>query len=251
MSHPKPSRADLAYQVLRQAIIEQALTPGSKLPEDDLGRHFGMSRTLARATLARLHTEGLVETGQKRTARVASPSLEEARDVFELRRALEREAVRLVVARWKPEFGARLEGHVREEDAAAARKDPRLSIRLAGEFHLALAAMSGNALLQRYISELVSRCSLILALHGRPHSSECAVNEHRLIIEALRKGDVERAVALMDHHVGAVEQRALIGEKPEEPELGDVLSRYIARQEAPSGATPIASARRRKGAGHE
>src|SRR4051812_10930724 len=184
MSPSKPSRAEIAYKVLRQAIIEQALSPGAKLPEDDLGRHFGMSRTLARATLARLQGEGLVETAHKRTARVAKPSLEEARDVFEIRRALEREVVRLVIARWKPEFGALLEGHVRAEEEAAAQGEPRLSIRLAGEFHLRLAAMAGNALLERYVSELVSRCSLILALHGRPHSSECAVSEHRQIIAA-------------------------------------------------------------------
>src|SRR5579859_5583187 len=144
-----PSRADLAYEALRQAIIEQALPPGTRLPEDVIGGQFGMSRTLARATLARLQAEGLIEAGRKRTATVARPSLEEAKDDFEVRRALEKEVIRLVVARWKPQFGAVLEGHVREEDQAKARDDARVSIRLAGEFHIKLAEMSGNRLLQR------------------------------------------------------------------------------------------------------
>ena len=161
------SRADTAYQALRQCIIEQALPPGTRLPEDVIGSQFGMSRTLARATLARLQLEGLVEAGRKRTATVARPSLEEAKEDFEVRRALEREVIRLVVARWKPEFGAVLEGHVREEEQAKVRGDARVSIRLAGEFHIRLAEMSGNRLLQRYLSEVVSRCSLILALYGR------------------------------------------------------------------------------------
>jgi hypothetical protein len=49
--------------------IEQALPPGTRLPEDVIGSQFGMSRTLARATLARLQLEGLVVAGRKRTAR--------------------------------------------------------------------------------------------------------------------------------------------------------------------------------------
>ena len=92
MSKTSP-RADVAYQALRQAIIEQALLPGTKLPEDQIGAHFGMSRTLVRATLARLQAEGLVDAKPKRTVTVAQPTLEEAREVFEIRRALEREAV--------------------------------------------------------------------------------------------------------------------------------------------------------------
>lgn len=247
MTRTAPSRSDLAYDALRQAIIEQALTPGARLPEDELGRHFGMSRTLARAVLARLQGEGLVETAHKKTARVACPSLEEARAVFEVRRALEREVVRLVVRRWTPAFGAELEGHVREEEAARQRQDVRLSIRLAGEFHLRLAAMAGNALLQRYVSETVSRCSLILALHGRPHSSECGIHEHRQVIEALRTGKEDEAARLMDHHVGAVEARALIQEAERAPDLGEILARYAARQDAASAATPLAPRRASRG----
>ena len=242
-----PSRADTAYQALRQAIIEQALPPGTRLPEDVIGKEFAMSRTLARSTLARLQAEGLIEAGRKRTATVARPSLEEAKEDFEVRRALEREAIRLVIARWKPQFGALLEGHVREEDHAKARHDARVSIRLAGEFHIKLAEMSGNRLLQRYLSEVVSRCSLILALYGRPHSPECAVAEHREIIEALRRGDADAATALMDHHIGSVESRALIGERESEFDLGSVLSRYATDIERGSGGTPLA-ARRKAGA---
>jgi len=225
MSKPA-TRVDVAVVALRQAIIEQALLPGTKLPEDEIGAHFGMSRTLVRAALAKLQAEGLVDARPKRTAAVAQPSLEEARQVFEVRRALEREAVRLVVRRWKPEYGAELEGHVREEDAAKARGDERVSIRLAGEFHTRLAAMSGNALLERYLSEVVSRCSLILALYGRPHSSDCAIHEHSEIIAALRGGDADEAIRLMDHHVGSVERRALFDDEAPEPDLGAVLSRY-------------------------
>lgn len=241
------SRTAVAHQVLRQAIIEQALPPGTKLPEDEIGELFAMSRTLVRATLQRLEAEGLVETKPKRTATVAKPTLQEARHVFEVRRVLEREAVRLTVARWKPEFGAILDGHIREEEAARAEgRDPH-SIRLAGEFHTKLGALSGNALLLRYLDELVSRCSLILAVFGRPHSSECGIAEHRAIVAALRKRDADAAMALMDSHVGAVEQRAVLPAEQSPQSLKEILTGYAAPLKAEAGTLRFDLARKKPG----
>jgi DNA-binding GntR family transcriptional regulator len=224
----KSTRVDLACQALRRAIIEQALPPGTKLPEDELGARFGMSRTLVRAALAQLQSEGLVDAPPRRTATTAKPTLEEAKEVFEVRRMLEREVVRLLIARWRPEFGAELEGHVREEEAAAGTVgDTRVAGRLAGEFHVKLGEMSGNRLLRRYLGEVVSRCSLILALYGRPHSADCAVNEHREIVAALRGRNAEAAIAVMEAHLGAVEHRALSDQgRDTQFDLGAVLSRY-------------------------
>src|SRR6266481_2846584 len=202
----KSTRVDFACQALRRAIIEQALPPGTKLPEDELGARFGMSRTLVRAALAHLQSEGLVDAA---------------------RRMLEREVVRLVIARWRPEFGAVLEGQVREEEAARKIGDAKVSGRLAGEFHVRLGELSGNRLLARYLGEVVSRCSLILALYGRPHSADCSVNEHREIVAALRGRNADGAVAVMDHHLGAVEHRALSDQNRDAQfDLGAVLSRY-------------------------
>ena len=79
-----------------------------------------------------------------------------------------------------------------EEERARGNDEPR-SIRLATEFHILLAEMTGSPVLTRYVSENASRCGLTLALYSRPHSSECAVNEHRAIIAALAKGDVASA----------------------------------------------------------
>ncbi|WP_077037647.1 GntR family transcriptional regulator, partial [Pelomonas sp. KK5] len=168
----------------------------------------------------------LVDIGNKRTATVARPSLEEGKAVFEMRRCLEAEVVRLVIRKWKPSMGTALEAHVREERAAAAEHKPTASIRLAGEFHVKLAEMAGNPLLRRYLDEVATRCSLILAVHGRPHSSECAVNEHRDLIAALRQGDADKAIALMNAHLEGIESRALLPSADDEPE--DQLARMLA-----------------------
>lgn len=221
----KPSREDAVYSKLRQAIIEQALRPGTKLPEDTIGESFKVSRTIARAALARLAAEGLVELRRNRGAAVASPSLSEARDVFAVRRQLEALVVEDLAGRLTPEQVEALEAHVQREDSAHGRDGPE-SIRLAGEFHLLLARYTGNQLLQRYVGEVTSRCSLILALYGRAHSSECAVNEHRELIRALRQGDRKKAVELMGHHLGAIQDRAFIRQAAQPPALKDVLASY-------------------------
>jgi DNA-binding GntR family transcriptional regulator len=230
---PKGSRAQAVYRAIRRAIIEQALRPGQKLPEDSIGEEFGVSRTLVREALGRLSVEGLVELKPNRGASVAYPTLEEARDVFDVRRSLERLVVQSLAGRLSTTQLQSLEAHVRREDDAQGRDGPE-SIRLAGEFHILLAEMTGNGLLIRYVHEVCSRCSLILALYGRPHSSDCAVNEHRQIIAALQSGDAGRADTLMDHHLEAVAARAVLAPRVS-GDLRDLLAPYARNERlAPS-----------------
>jgi ABC-type branched-subunit amino acid transport system ATPase component len=82
-------RVATIYRALRHAIIEQALSPGAKLPEDAIGERFGASRTIVRHVLGQLAAEGLVELRRNRGAAVATPSWEEARDIFDVRLGLE------------------------------------------------------------------------------------------------------------------------------------------------------------------
>jgi DNA-binding GntR family transcriptional regulator len=222
-----PTRAQTVYNALRRAIIDQALAPGAKLPEDQIGDGLGVSRTLVRDAFTRLAGEGLVELRPNRGAFVAFPTLDEARDVFTVRRGLERLVVETLAGRLTAAQIARLDAHVAAEESASGRDGPE-SIRLAGEFHTLLADFTGNALLMRYVNEVSSRCSLILAAYGRPHSSECAVSEHRDLIACLAAGDRGRAVALMEHHLDAVMGRALIAPK-RDVDIGQILAAYATR----------------------
>ncbi|MCJ8142305.1 GntR family transcriptional regulator [Ancylobacter sp. A5.8] len=221
------SRTEAVQDALRQAIIEQRLQPGAKLPEDAIGDAFGTSRTIAREALGRLAVEGLVELKQNRGAFVANPSLDEGRDVFVVRRGLERIVTECLSGKLKADEIAVLRNHVAREREVSGHNEVE-SIRLAGEFHLLLARLTGNHVLVRYVTEVVSRCSLILAMYGRPHSSDCGVSEHGEIVDALIVGNGARAVELMDHHLEAVASRALLQQKAER-DIRDVLAPYAAR----------------------
>lgn len=229
-SKPEASddRSSAVYRALRHAIMEQGLTPGAKLPEDAIGEQFGVSRTIVRHVLARLAAEGLVELRRNHGATVASPSWDEARDTFDVRVAVEERVVARLAGKLTKEQVEQLKAHVAAEEAAMGRNEP-LSIRLATEFHILLAEMTGSAVFARHVNELASRCGLLLALYGRPHSSDCAVTEHRDIINALIKGDSARARAVMTSHLDAVTARAVIPTAANaERDLTKVLARYAA-----------------------
>jgi DNA-binding GntR family transcriptional regulator len=235
-------RVATIYHALRHAIIEQALAPGAKLPEDAIGERFGASRTIVRHVLGQLAAEGLVELRRNRGAAVATPSWEEARDVFDVRLGLERLIVSRLAGRLTTEQIRELEAHVDDEERARGTDEP-LSIRLATEFHIVLAEMTGSPVLTRYVSEVASRCGLILALYSRPHSADCAVSEHRAMIAALAAGDVAHATAVMDEHLEAVAGRALIvARPPRDRDIKSILARYAGE----GGRAPAHGRARRK-----
>ncbi|KSV74759.1 MULTISPECIES: GntR family transcriptional regulator [unclassified Sinorhizobium] len=216
-------RAQAVHRVLKRAILDQALSPGSKLPEDSIGERLGVSRTLVREALVRLSEEGLVELRPNRGAVVARPTLEEGRNLFLTRMALERLVVETLSGKLTNEQIGILSSHIAAEEAAKKERAP--SIRLAGEFHTLLAQMTNNASLIRYVNELVARSSLILALYGRPHSSECAVSEHQELLDKLIAGKTDEAAALMAHHLDSVTTRALLPTDGDR-NIKEVLSAY-------------------------
>lgn len=200
--------------------------PGDKLTEDVIGDRFGVSRTIVRTVLARLNAEGLVDMQPNKGATIAQPSLSEAQDVFETRMCLERQVLVRLAEKVDQHDIESLQRHV-ELETKANTHDGSAAIRLAGEFHILLASLSGNKVLARYVDEVVSRSSLILALYSRPHSSDCSINEHQQIIDSLRQGDSQAAIDAMDHHLKAVADRALLSSSSDRHrDIRSILDRY-------------------------
>jgi len=206
---------DKVYRGLRQAIIEQALSPGTRLPEDRVASQFGVSRTVVRTALERLGSEGLVDRINNRSARVAAIGLEAAEDLLAVRQGLEAMVVSRLTGRLTPEQIDRLQRHIAREELGSSLNQAE-AVRLSGEFHVLLAELTGSVLLTRYVSEVVSRASLILTGHTLPHSSSCAVREHLALIELIAGGDAVAAQASMRAHLAQVAWRAQLLPAPKE-----------------------------------
>lgn len=201
-------RSLVIRESLRNAIIDRRLAPGTKLSEAEVGALFNVSRTVARAALQILAFEGLAKTERNRGAFVSTPSPEEARQIFASRRLIEPGIIAAAVERITPADVARFHDHLVEEAHYMHERGPaarRAEIKASGDFHLMLAGVSGNVILQRFMDELVARSSLVVALYGRSGVSSCGHNEHLAILELIAQGDAKRAADLMLHHLDHIE----------------------------------------------
>lgn len=195
-------------EALRNAIIDRRLAPGTKLSENEVGALFDVSRTVARAALQMLTFEGLVRTERNRGAFVSNPTPEEARQIFASRRLIEPGIIAAAVERIQPEDISRFRQQLDEEARYMNERGPaarRSEIKASGDFHLMLASVAGNAILQKFMDELVARSSLVIALYGRSGISSCGHSEHSAILDALEERDAKRAAALMLHHIDHIE----------------------------------------------
>ncbi|MDH7804433.1 MULTISPECIES: GntR family transcriptional regulator [unclassified Rhizobium] len=201
-------RSLVIRESLRNAIIDRRLAPGTKLSEAEVGALFDVSRTVARAALQILAFEGLVKTERNRGAFVSTPSPEEACQIFDARRLIEPGIIAAAVERITPADIARFREHLAEEERYMNARGPvarRAEIKASGDFHLMLASVSGNVILQRFMDELVARSSLVVALYGRSGVSSCGHSEHFAILDLIEQGKAQRAADLMLHHLDHIE----------------------------------------------
>jgi DNA-binding GntR family transcriptional regulator len=188
-----------------EAVIEQRLPPGTKLSESALCDAFGVGRMRVRRSLLLLASREVVELHSNRGAYVASPTAEQAREVFEARLALEPSIARLAAERASPGDLKRLSAHLEREATAHDTGQRRDAIKLSGQFHIMLAQIAGNTVMLRMMKELVARTSLIIGIFGAPGVSNCRNDEHQLLLDALGAGDADWAARLMTDHLSHVQ----------------------------------------------
>lgn len=201
----EPSATDTIVAALTRAIVEHRLQPGAKLTEQTLAGHFDVSRTLVRQALFQLSQRRLVTLEPARGAFVASPSAEEARQVFAVRRMLEVELTRAFVAAATPAHIDALRDHVAREQAAVQRQDVEGRTELLGDFHVLMAELLGNHVLADVLQDLLARCAIATLMYQSSHAAHDSSAEHAALVECFAAGNVTRAVKLMREHLDHVE----------------------------------------------
>lgn len=186
---------------LTRAIHEHRLPPGTKLGEDELAEVYGVSRTTVRSALQTLSHHQLVELRRNRGAYVAQPSVREAREVFEARALLEPRTARSAADRISDGQIAALRTHLETEHAALQAGETGRALHLSGQFHIEVARIARQATIERIVSGLVSRSSLIIALYWQRRTALCESNAHGALIGAFEKRDGDLAEELMAEHL--------------------------------------------------
>jgi DNA-binding GntR family transcriptional regulator len=175
-----------------------------------------------RQALNQLSRDRLVTLTPARGAYVAQPSVDEARQVFEVRQMLEAAMIARLAKAITPVQITELRAHLKAEREAIARTDVPGRTRLLADFHMLLARMQGNEVLAQLLTDLLSRSSLISLMYQSSHSAAESQAEHAAIVDALEQRDAKAATRLLDHHLGNVEANLRL--HPRVQDLASVLT---------------------------
>lgn len=220
---PRPVDQQI-FDSVRDAVMDQRLRPGMRLPEEQLCEVFSVSRTIVRKALQQLAHARIVELRPNRGAVIYAPTPAETHDVFAARRVIEAAILPLVVARAGKRDLAQLRAMLKAEHEALAHDQHGAWVRMAGDFHLQLARLGGNSVLESFLVELLSRCSLIVAMYEAPGDAHCEHDEHAALVEHIAQGRCDEACALMSQHLQALEDRLSPRGDTQAPDLAALLA---------------------------
>jgi DNA-binding GntR family transcriptional regulator len=198
------STAEQVAGVLRAAIIDGRLAPGTYLRELPLAERFGVSRNTVREATQILVGEGLVTREMHRGAFVSRLGVDDARDLYRVRRVVELEAIREVIGRDLSGMEAAVRGlaqAVDEDDRTAAVEQDL-------QFHRELVELMSSSRLGELFESVAGELRLCLTLVGGSfyEDPQIALREHRGIMDAMRAGDGETAERLLAQHLDDAER---------------------------------------------
>ena len=201
-----PNLTDLAYLSVKQHLLDGSITEGSRLTEESLASQLGISKSPVREALTRLESEGLVNIESRRGAYVRKFTLEETRELFDMRELLEVYAVG--AAEITPQLLTDLEQSIEQTRKHLAEGNKVAHVEEDMHFHGLIAAATGNQELCR-ILENIQHKNLLCRAKSYHLSSATAPVSHNKIYQALKVGDKVAAQEAMREHILFVRARLL------------------------------------------
>jgi len=218
------TKSDYAYARLRERILGGEFEPGTVLHQPTLAKAIGISTTPLREAMRRLMSEGLVELDAHRNARVSSLTLEEARDLLEVRRSLDPLAAGLAAERRNKDDIRRI------REAVASIKPLRAdatSHQLGAHrrFHAAIYSASHNELLISTLDGLWDKADRYRRLgleSSHNEDRDQKAHEHLALVDAVVRGDAAAAAELMHAHIETSAGARAVSRLVSEPDVRDV-----------------------------
>jgi DNA-binding GntR family transcriptional regulator len=198
------SRASLAADAIREAILQGTLSPGTELVERNLAAMFGISKTPVREALISLARSGLITMVPNRgaTVRVLDAAAVEA--VYEMRLLLEPHAVRSATSLMSAEALDQAEDAMRAAEKAIERGEHAKLTLVNRGFHRLLYSHCGNPLIVSALDDLQDQLALVaVSVLWREDSPTWTpeFREHKAILEAVERRDAAAAGKLMTEHI--------------------------------------------------
>ncbi|MDQ0987529.1 GntR family transcriptional regulator [Streptomyces sp. V2I9] len=230
--------AQAVCRAMRDDIVSGVHGPGSRLTEELLARRYGVSRVPVREALRTLESEGFVVTRRHAGACVAEPTVQEAADLLEMRTLLEPLSAARAARRRTQAHLKVLRGLVRLGQERARRGEGEDLRALGGWFHETLAQASGSPGLIALLTQLRHKIDWMYTVEqpARPVESWA---ERGAIVDAVARGDAERARALSAQHA----ERAAGAHRLRRPDLPRHRTPPAARVSTPQHGVNTAGVR--------
>jgi DNA-binding GntR family transcriptional regulator len=205
MANGSKSKKAIVYENLKKRIISHALSPGEPLNESVLTKELGISKTPIREALQQLEKEGFIENVPGKGSFVSRISVQDIREIFEIREILECEVIRRVASRGDlNKLEAEAIGKKFESSGADGNMTPRSYFRAGLQIHnFVFEAFGNKRLLEFYkrLQEHIERMRLYFFKQVHQERSEQSFKEHLEILNALIAQDPERAEKAMKNHL--------------------------------------------------
>src|SRR5918998_2449231 len=196
--------SDRAYRALREEIVRWELSPGTVLAEVELAERLQMSRTPVREALGRLVADGLAVAVGGRRLEVAPMELDDVRELYEVRQALEAQASRLAARRGDHRVFAQLAADLAVVPGTLDDADPgrEAYYALVARFDAALDAAVRNDYLVAALASVRTHLARIRRMaKDNPGRLAAAAAEHRTIAAAIASGDGDLAAHATHVHL--------------------------------------------------
>jgi DNA-binding GntR family transcriptional regulator len=201
---------EIAYDAIRDGILAGRYGPGQRLIADDLAKELGASRMPVREALHRLEVAGLVTITPHRGAVVSELSENECVEIYHIRAVLDGLATRLAAPHLSRADHTRLAALLEEMEAGVKTEDLQRVLNVNREFHaliwIAARAPRLRDLLENLYDASQRFRNISVLIPGRLDQITC---EHRLIAEALARGDATAAERYANEHHEGTARRLL------------------------------------------
>lgn len=208
----KKGQADIAYEYLKEAIINKVFFPGNRLIEEDIVREAGVSRTSVRTALNRLRYEGIVEGTPNRGMMVTRFHPNDIKSVFQIRESLEVGAFSLAIERISPAAVDRMREYNEELRKVSENFSISDFVKYNRSFHWEIALASGNRYYQKYLDEVYNTIAVCLLFYNSSMDDQRSVKLHEDLIRAIEEKDfiAGKQAIIADNYV-AVEDSGFTG----------------------------------------
>ncbi len=193
---------DAAYDRIKRAIITCELAPGQQIAEEQLGAIYAVGRAGVRAALKRLCQENFVLLASRKRYVVAPVTLKHVNELFELRLMLEPVAARRAAGHLPADIIERLRRLCDEQYVLGDHDSAARFLHANTEFHAAIAASSGNALVAEVIRSMLDKVERVHHMAHLLHDrNDLSRQEHFELLDALEYGEEDRAERLMSEQI--------------------------------------------------